>query len=145
MRNLFSFLIATVCILFLPAAACGEAARDVAKTGASVLIDCTAGELGKTAGELAPMAEKIVLDAIDSTGKVNWDPVKEYGKGLATDVGKCVLAEGIARALAPKPADPNAPKSADVVVDADAVKAGFANTVRQLYGDVTFQTSAGVL
>lgn len=134
-----------VIILACTGASCSDAARDVAKTGASIVIDCTAGEIGKTAGELAPMAEKIVLDAIDASGKVDWAPVKEYGKGLGTNVGKCVLAEGIARVLAPKPADPNAAHVAGLHIDVDATRAGFEELKRELFGPVTFRTSGGEL
>lgn len=146
MKNLIPFLIATVCILFLPAAACGEAAKEAAKTGAGIVVDCTKGAAPQAVKELTPMVEKVVLDAIDTTGKVDWVPIKELGKSFSLEVGGCVLAEAIGRVLSPKPADPSAPKSADLVVDAPAVREGFEQTKRELFGQgVTFQTSAGDL
>lgn len=146
MRNLFSFLIATVCILFLPAAACGDAAKDAAKTGAGIVVDCTTGEAAKAVHELGPLAEKVVIDAIDPSGKVDWSPVKELGKKFSAQVGGCVLADVIGRVLNPKPDDPNAPKVGGMNVDLAAVRAGFAQTKVELFGDgVTFQTSSGPL
>lgn len=140
MRHVMLVLILLAC----PALNC-DGARDTLKDGLNTVLDCTKGELAPAVNDLAPIAEKIVLDALDPAGKVNWAPVKEYGKGLVTNVAKCVLAEGVARVLAPKPDDPNAPKVGGVHVDVAAVRVGFAEVKAELFGPVTFETSAGRL
>jgi hypothetical protein len=131
-------------VLLLALVGC-SAMKDGARAAGAAVLDCTKGELAGAVNDLAPMAEKIVLDALDPAGDVNWRPVREYAVGLATSVGKCVLAEGVARVLAPKPDDPLAPKVGGIVINHTAVRIGFANLKSELFGPVTFQTSAGAL
>jgi hypothetical protein len=120
--------------------------KGAASAAAGAIVDCTKGELAPAVRDLAPIAEKLVLDALGPSGDVDWRPVREYAIGLATNVGKCVLAEGVARVLAPKPDDPLAPKTGGVAIDHAAVRRGFANLKSELFGPgVTFETSAGQL
>lgn len=149
MKRIIPFLLATTCILFLPAAACRDAAdtaKDIGKTGAGILVDCTKAKAGAVATELGGLVEATVLDAVDSDGKVNWTPVKDLAKSFSRDVGWCALSTAVARILAPPASDPNAPKVAELQIDRAALRTGFAELKTELLGPgVTFKTADGEL
>ncbi len=140
MRTLFLITVLLTC----SALNC-DGAKESLKSAAHAVLDCTKGELAPAVRDLAPMAERIVLDAIDPNGAVNWSPVKDYAKGMLTDIGRCAIAEGVARVLRPPVDDPNAPKVGGLAIDATAVRIGFAELKADVFGAVTFQTSAGRL
>lgn len=119
--------------------------KSTATLGGKILVDCTKHETARVVDQLAPLAEKILVDAIDPDGKVDWQPVKDLAKGFTADVGGCVLSDVVARALKPSPPDPDAPQSSPLQVDRDALAAGFAELKADLFGGVTFKTASGEL
>lgn len=139
MRTIFVLFV----LLTMPGAACQDV-KDTAKGAGKAVVDCTKAELAPTVRELGPVMERVVLDALDPSGKVDWAPVKDVAKGLASDVGRCVLAETIAAFLTRKP-DPNAPQSAGVEVNRIELADGFASLRAELWGGARFKTTAGEL
>ncbi len=82
--------------------------------------------------------------ATGGDGKVDWASVKSATKGFGVDVGGCVLASVVARALAPKSADPNAPAASSLEANPDDLRAGFEE-LRKSLGGKSFKTSTGTL
>lgn len=121
-----------------------SAFRREAHAVASGIVDCTAKQTHAAVSELRPLGDAMLVNAIDA-GKVNWSPVRDLAKGFVTDVGRCVLADAVSRALRPPSNDPNAPKISPLEVDQDALRAGFKQLSADLYGGITFKTDSGSL
>ena len=137
-------IVPIVIALIVTSFACTEI-KDAARAGASILVDCTKGQAAKVVSELGPTVDSLLLESVDSDGKVDWQPVKDLAKGWTADIGGCVLSDVVARALKPRPEDPNAPKSSPLDLDLDALAAGFAKLRAEQFPGVTFRTSSGEL
>lgn len=118
--------------------------KNAAHGVASSVVDCTKRETANTVHDLRPLGDAMLSNAL-ADGKVDWGPVRDVAKGFATDVGRCVLADAVSRALAPRKADPNAPKISPLEVNPDELRAGFRQLAGDLYGGASFKTEAGSL
>lgn len=139
-------LVAMLCMTMLPMLAmfsCSAIGKE-AKAVAASIVDCTKKETAGAVRELRPLGDALLVNAL-ADGKVDFGPVRDVAKGFATDVGRCVLADAVSRALSPKPVDPNAPKLSPLDVDTAALRAGFRQVAADLYGGVKFKTEAGEL
>ena len=123
---------------------CSWLKGEAKKTGQAI-IDCTKAESAKAVKELGPVVDVVLAQVVDSSGRVNFSQLSDLAKGWGTDIGGCVLADAVARALLPSPADPNAPKASPLEADRDALWVGFQAFKRQRFGEVTFYTSRGNL
>lgn len=106
-------------------------------------IDCTTSTAHDAIKQFGPIVDALLVQATTPDGKVNWQPVKDLGKGLGAELGGCVLATVVAHELAPAPPDPNAPKAAELVLDAASLRAGFNEIRNAQFGGATFKTDAG--
>lgn len=136
-------IIAGVLAMIVGFGACSSV-KGVAHDVANGLVDCTKKETSAAVHELRPLGDAMLVNALDGS-KVDWAPVRDIAKGFVTDVGRCVLADAVGRALAPKPTDPNAPKLSPLEVDANALRSGFRQLSTELYGGAQFKTEAGQL
>lgn len=137
MRTLFVLFV----LCFMPGAACQDA-KSIATSGGKALVDCTAKQIAPTLTEFGPVMERVVLDAVDPSGKVNWSPVKDVAKGFTKDIGGCLLADVVARLLAPKA---DATQNAPLMVDRDSLLSGFAELRTSQFGGATYKTASGEL
>ena len=117
--------------------------KRAAKVGAGIVIDCTKTEVVKVTNEMAPMVDSLLIESVDGDGAINWDPVKDAAKRWTAEVGGCILADAVQRALRPQPVDPKAPQSSPLDIDKAALMQGFAAFKAEQFGAVTFTTAAG--
>lgn len=113
--------------------------KSESKAVASDVVDCTVSTATSNIKQFGPVLDALLVYATDGGGKINGDAVKAATTGFAKEVGGCVLADTIARALKPAPTDPNAPKSSPLVADPSSLRA----TLAGLYPGVRFHTAAG--
>lgn len=136
---------ALLCVsLTLHLAACGwmkNTAHDVATS----IVDCTKGEAKKAATELGPVVDILLIQAVDGNSKVDWAPVRDVAKRFSADVGGCVLADAVARALKPRSEDPQAPKISPLEVDRASLREGFRALSVELWKGASFKTDEGTL
>lgn len=119
---------------------CGATQTAIANTKRDV-IDCTTKEAVSRIGEFGSMVDDVLVNATAGDGSLDKDRVKSAVKGFATDSARCVLADAIARALAPKADDPNAPKSSPLETDPAALRA----LLDELGDGKTYHTPNGTL
>jgi hypothetical protein len=138
MRNLLAHLVMFAALAAFLLVGCGplRSAGDAAK---SAIVDCTKHETAKVVGELRPLMGTVIAHAVDSGGKLDYGPVRDFAKGFATDVTRCAVADAVARLLNPPPEAPGAPQLTPLQVDRDAARAGF----RELFPGQTFRTESG--
>jgi hypothetical protein len=111
------------------------------KAVASDAIDCTKAEAMKAITQFAPVVDALLVYSTGGDGKIDTAALKSASKSFARDVGGCVVADAIVRALKPAPADPNAPKSSPLVADPVSLRAAIAD----LYPGASFHTASGDL
>lgn len=138
MRYVLGFLIVMFCL----GAAC-ETAKDAAKGAGKAVVDCTKGHAADTVRELGPVMERVVLDAVNPDGRVNWAPVKEVAKEFTTEVGGCVLAHAVARIMTV--VREGGAQSSDLQVNRAQLAEDFAALRVELFGGARFKTAAGEL
>lgn len=109
-----------------------------ATSAASSFVDCTKEGVRESVTELRPVGMSLIANSV-TNGKVDYGQVRDLAKGFATDVARCMVADAIARLVAPPAA--GAPKVAPFDVD-PVVARGF---VKELYGGIKFKTEAGDL
>lgn len=135
-------------VIVIPAlvaiAACGWLGSET-KATAKDLVDCTKGEAKQVTAELGPVVDVLLVNAIDPSSKVQWAPIEDIAKKFSADVGGCLLADAVTRALAPAPADPAAPKSSPLVVDQASLRDGFAAYKARTFPGKAFKTDHGAL
>jgi len=109
------------------------------------VVDCTKGAAPELVTEFSPVLEQLISRATGGDGHVDKASVLAGVKNFGVDVGGCVLATVVARALAPAPADPNAPKSSPLIADAADLRSIFDSIRTTRLGGATFRTDAGPL
>lgn len=112
-----------------------------ARSVAGDVVDCTTKEATAKIAEFAPTVDDVLVNATASDGMLDKDRVKAATRGFATDTARCVLADAIARALSPKPADPNAPKASPLEADPAALR----QVLDELGGGRSYRTPHGTL
>jgi len=115
--------------------------KSESKAVAGDVVDCTTSSAASQIREYGPLVDSMLVYATDGGGKINGDAVKAASKGFAMNVGGCVLADSIARALTPKPTDPNAPKASPLEADPDSLR----DAIGALYPGKHFKTANGTL
>jgi len=131
-------------LLLAPLSSCswfkGEAQHDVGK-----LIDCAAGQLGSTVRELRPMVDDVLIESITGDAKLDQDRILDVTKNFASDVGMCLFADAVTRALKPVSEDPQAPRASPLVADPTSLRCMF-NVVRAKHAPgKQYKTEAGTL
>lgn len=111
------------------------------KALASDVVDCTKAEAATAITEFGPAIDALLVFVTGGDGKVDGAQLAAAGKGFARELGGCVVADAVARALKPAPADPNAPKASPLVADAISLHAALA----RLYPGAKFHTPSGDL
>lgn len=118
----------------------GEAA-----TVGHALVDCTKPAAVDAFHQFGSFVDNALVASATPDGKVTADTMKSIGKSFTSEIGQCVFVQVVAHALAPKPADPNAPKSEQLVLDAASLRAGFEAVRGEQLGGATYKTDTGVL
>lgn len=121
-------------------AACAWLSSTSKQVGKDV-VDCTTKNAVSRISEFGPAIDAILVTATAGDGTVDKDRVKSAISGFATDDARCVLADAVARALSPKPADPTAPQASPLTADPLALRQVFG----ELGGGKTYHTPHGTL
>jgi hypothetical protein len=100
--------------------------KSESKAVAHDVVDCTTSTAVGAIKEFGPAIDALLLYATGANGVVSSDAIKDAGKGFAKEIGGCVVADAIARALKPSLPDPNAPKSSPLVADPDSLRRALA-------------------
>lgn len=111
------------------------------KATAHDVVDCTTSEAKSLSKQFGPTIDDVLVTATNGDGSIDKARVKSAIKGFATDTARCVFADAVARALAPKAADPNAPKSSPL----DADPAALHELLAELGGGKSYKTDWGAL
>lgn len=109
------------------------------------VINCLDAEQSKAIGAFAPVVDALLVEATGGDGQIDVQRLKAGTKSMTAEVGGCVLADAIARALAPKPADPNAPKSSPLEADRSLLRAAFEILRADQLAHKVFRTAYGVI
>ena len=112
-----------------------------AKAIASDVIDCTTENARTLTDQFGPLVDELLRHATGADGKIDWAPVKDATRSFALASGGCVVGNVVARALAPKSTDPDAPQVSGLEVDQAQLLSGF----RALYPGKKFVTTSGPL
>lgn len=111
------------------------------KAVASDVIDCTKAEAKNAITEFGPAIDALLVLATGGDGNVDTAQLGNAAKNFGKAVGGCVVADAVARALKPAPADPNAPKASPLVADPGSLR----NAMASLYPGTKFHTPSGDL
>lgn len=115
--------------------------KSESKAVAGDVVDCTKTTAAGAIKEFGPAIDALLVYATGGNGTINSDAIKDAGRGFAKEVGGCVVADAIARALRPPAADPNAPKASPLEAAPDSLRA----TLAELYPGQHFKTVNGTL
>lgn len=115
--------------------------KSESKAVATDVVDCTKASAVGAIKEFGPAIDALLLYATGANGVVSSEALEDAGKGFAKEIGGCVIADSIARALKPSLPDPNAPKSSPLVADPDSLRRVLAT----LHPGVKFHTANGDL
>lgn len=118
------------------------AASKESKAVAGDVVDCTKSEVTKNAiTEFGPAIDALLVYATGGGGQLDAAQLGAGAKNFVKGVGGCVVADAIARALKPAPADPSAPKASPLVAEPGSLR----NAMATLYPGVKFHTANGDL
>jgi hypothetical protein len=109
------------------------------------VVDCTKAEAVKAITQFGPALDALLVYATGGNGQLNADAVKDASKGFAKEIGTCVLADSITRALKPAAADPSAPKSSPLEADPESLRQAFEAVRRSVAPGASFKTAQGVI
>jgi hypothetical protein len=115
--------------------------KSEAKQTGHAIIECVGTETKRAIAEYGPTIDDVLVNATSADGSIDKARVKNATRGFATNTAKCVLADAVARALNPAPADPAAPKSSPLEANPAELRAMFA----ELAGGATYRTPHGTL
>jgi hypothetical protein len=134
-------------VLALLLTACSSCSwlQSESKEVAGDVVDCTTAQAKELGTQFGPVVDELLTNATGNDGSVDWTRIRTATKSFALDTGACVLASAVARALAPKTSDPNAPQAAGLEVDVVALRQGFEQLRNEAYGGKSFKTELGVL
>lgn len=135
------FIVFLVIGAVLSSTGCGAWSKRESNAVAGDVVDCTKKEATAAIATFGPTLADVLVTATAGDGSIDKDRVKAATRGFATDTARCVLADTIARALNPKPTDPNAPHSSPLEADPAALHALFA----ELAGGKSYRTEHGTL
>lgn len=109
----------------------------------SDVVDCTKNEISGLTKQFGPLVDSLIIAGLDqSTGKLNWDPIKTATKDFAQDTGMCVLASSVQRVLrAGKPGASLSP----LKVDEASIMSGFDAVRSEKAPGKKFKTAEGAL
>lgn len=109
------------------------------KAVAGDVIDCTKAEAKNAITEFGPAIDALLVLATGGDGNIDTAQLGNAAKNFGKAVGGCVVADAVARALKPAPADPSAPKSSPLVADPVSLR----NALAALYPKTKFHTANG--
>jgi hypothetical protein len=119
--------------------------KSAGNAGKQILVDCTKKEVATVVDELGPVVEHLIVDTIDGEGSIDWDPIKESATKWTAEIGGCIVADVVSRALAPPPTDPKAPQISPLQVDHTKLRQGFEAFRAERFGGIHFKTRSGTL
>lgn len=138
----------TMCLILFVLAilvgACGWLQKEAKHVGADIL-DCVSEKAKAEIATYGSAVDAVLELSTGADGKVDKDKLADSTKGFAISAGACVFADAVARALNPKPDDPDAPKSSGLEVDALSLRAAFDGIAAERYGGKKFKTPHGLL
>lgn len=134
--------VAIVVLAFALVASCSKL-EHVGNVGKEIVVDCTKTEAVRASSELGPLVDGLLYSHADSTGRIDWAPLKDAAKRWSVELGGCVLADAVSRVLRPPAPDPNAPQLSPVMLDLADLRAGFALFKAQHFGGVVFVVKNG--
>lgn len=132
-----------VALCGVPALASCNTIKDHARDVAGDVVDCTISTVKEHSDQYGPLVEQMIRDAVSPDGTVDWPRVRAASNGLALETGGCVLAQVIARMLAPPADDPNAPQISALVAAPEPLRAGWEELRRERFGGKRFQLAGG--
>jgi len=107
----------------------------------SDVVDCTKANAANAIKEFGPVLDSLIIYATGGNGTVNGDAITSAAKNFGKEVGGCVLADAVARALKPAATGSAAPKSSPLVSDPDSLRRALA----EAQPGVRFHTASGDL
>lgn len=136
-----------LCMVFISAAtmfivACNGACNTLRDSGGRIaegFVDCMTPSAQEAIGAFLPAMGDVVRNALDDSGRVDWEPVKAAGKSLKTPAQQCVMAAAIAELMRPREAKEGAPQSSPLEVDSEALLVGWQQMRGELYGGAKFK------
>jgi hypothetical protein len=111
---------------------------------ASAFEDCTVGPAKQVVHEAGPLMDIALVQAIGNGGKFDPTPIKGVAANFTAQVGGCLFADAVTRAVKAFD-DPSAPRSSPLDVDKASLLAGFAALNAERFGNTTFHTASGDL
>lgn len=136
-----------LCMVFISATtmfivACNGACNTLRDSGGRIaegFVDCMTPSAQEAIGAFLPAMGDVVRNALDDSGRVDWEPVKAAGKSLKTPAQQCVMAAAIAELMRPREVKEGAPQSSPLEVDSEALLVGWQQMRGELYGDARFR------
>lgn len=127
------------------AGGCGPV-REQSSAVAGDVVDCTTVTAKKHAAEYGALLEAALRAATSPDGRVDWAAIRAAAASFSAETGGCALAAVIQRLLAPPaPTAPAAFAQLPPPLDAAALRDGFAELERELWGGRKFRTELGML
>lgn len=127
--------------LAIAAASCNM--KNEIKQAGRALVDCTKAESARAVRELGPVVDALLVSTVGGGTRVDFKPLESLAKGWSLDLGGCIVADAVARALAPTPEDPGAPRSSELEVDRKALAADFAAFKARSFAGASFKLANG--
>ena len=136
-----------VCLVFISAAmmfvvACNGACNTLRDSGGRIaegFVDCMTPSAQEAIGAFLPAMGDVVRNALDDSGRVDWEPVKAAGKSLKTPAQQCVMAAAIAEMMRPREVKDGAPRSSPLEVDSEALLVGWQQMRGELFGGARYK------
>lgn len=145
-RALAALIVFTGAILMLAmVTSCGQF-KSVSNVGKALLVDCAEPATLAVVNQIGPLVENMLIDNVDGEGHINFDPVLEVGSRWTAEVGGCILADVVARAMTPPSEDPKAPKASTaspLQLHREDLRTGFEQFKSSRFGGVTFVLASG--
>lgn len=138
------FVVLALCLLPLVFASCGTARR-VAGDVAGDVVDCTSASARGLIDQFGPVVDAVLVAATGGDGKVDGAQLKTAVKNFGVDLGGCVLASSVRRALTPAPDDPAAPRLSPVQADPAALQALFEAIRKETLSGKRYKLAEGDL
>lgn len=128
------------------AASCGWLTSET-KRAKDAVVDCTKPDLSKLVDQFAPATERVIPDAVDGSGGIDWEPVREATKAYVGEVGGCVMASAIQRVLtlANTAVGSASPQSAGLQVNPALITNQWEGLRKAKFEGARYKTSAGEL
>lgn len=108
------------------------------------VVDCTRGETKTLIDQFGPVVDTVLVNATAGDGHVDVAQLKAAAKNFGKEIGGCVLASSVQRALSRSTGNTGGPQVSPVQAEPAALRAAF-DAVRLELGGGTYRTTAGDL